>query len=417
MDKAYALQMDQQDPLNSYRKLFRIPSDGEREKIYFLGNSLGLQPHATKDRIRKILDDWSELGVEGFFEGSKPWINIHDELANGLSPIVGAKPPEIVVMNSLSVNLHLMMVSFYKPSGKRKRIICEKKAFPSDQYMLETFLKYHGMDPEKIIIEVSSAENEEIIRHEDILKAIEEHKDELALVLWGGVNYYTGQVFDIAGITIAAHNAGAVAGFDLAHGAGNILLKLHDWNVDFACWCNYKYLNAGPGAVGASFIHERYHPDNSIQRFGGWWGHNRSARFKMEKGFNPVNSAEGWQQSTPPVLLYASLAASLEIFNQAGFENCLVKAGLMSSYLHQELKELGSQIKILTPSNENEYGCQVSMLMLEKGKEVFKAVTEKGIFADWREPNVIRVAPVPLYNRFEEIHEFVSVMKQTLLSI
>jgi kynureninase len=417
MDKAYALQMDQQDPLKSFRKLFRIPSEEGKEKIYFLGNSLGLQPIATKERINKILDDWSQLGVEGFFEGSAPWMNIHDELANGLSPIVGAKPSEIVVMNSLTVNLHLMMVSFYKPSGKRRKIICEKKAFPSDQYMLETFLKYHGLDPEEIIIEVGPAENEDTIRHEEILNAIDQHKDELALVFWGGVNYYTGQVFDIASITEAAHNAGAVAGFDLAHGAGNIALKLHDWNVDFACWCNYKYLNGGPGAVGASFIHERYHTDKNIQRFGGWWGHDKSSRFKMEKGFIPIESAEGWQQSTPPILLYASLAASLEIYNQAGFENCLVKASLMSSYLHQELKSLGSQIQILTPSNENEHGCQVSMLMKEKGREVYKALTDKGIFADWREPNVIRVAPVPLYNTFEEIHEFVSVMKQTLQSI
>ena len=409
--------MDQQDPLNSFRKLFRIPSDDGREKIYFLGNSLGLQPVGTKERINRILDDWSKLGVEGFFEGSEPWMNIHDELANGLSPIIGAQPSEIVVMNSLTVNLHLMMVSFYKPSGKRRKIICEKKAFPSDQYMLESFLKYHGLDPDEIIIEVSPRANETTIRHEDILQAIDHHQDELALVFWGGVNYYTGQVFDIASITEAAHNAGAIAGFDLAHGAGNISLKLHDWNVDFACWCNYKYLNGGPGAVGASFIHERYHTDKNIQRFGGWWGHDKSSRFKMEKGFIPIESAEGWQQSTPPILLYASLAASLEIYNQAGFENCLVKASLMSSYLHQELKSLGSQINILTPSNENEHGCQVSMLMKEKGREVFKALTDKGIFADWREPNVIRIAPVPLYNTFEEIHEFVSVMKQTLQSI
>jgi kynureninase len=417
MDKAYALQMDQQDPLKSFRNLFRIPSEGGKEKIYFLGNSLGLQPYSTKERIARILDDWSQLGVEGFFEGSTPWMDIHDELAKGLSPIVGAKPSEIVVMNSLTVNLHLMMVSFYNPSGKRRKIICEKKAFPSDQYMLESFLKYHGYDPEEIIIEVGPAENEDTIRHEDILKAIDQHQDELALVFWGGVNYYTGQVFDIASITKAAHNAGAVAGFDLAHGAGNISLKLHDWKVDFACWCNYKYLNGGPGAVGASFIHERYHSDKNIQRFGGWWGHDKSSRFKMEKGFIPIGSAEGWQQSTPPILLYASLAASLDVYTQAGFENCLVKASLMSSYLHQELKALGSQIRILTPSNENERGCQVSMLMMDKGREVFKALTDKGIFADWREPNVIRVAPVPLYNRFEEIHEFVSVMKQTLQSI
>lgn len=417
MDKAYALQMDRQDPLNSFRKSFRIPSDDGRDKIYFLGNSLGLQPIATKERINKILDDWSQLGVEGFFEGSEPWMNIHDELANGLSPIVGAKPSEIVVMNSLTVNLHLMMVSFYKPSGKRRKIICEKKAFPSDQYMLESFLKYHGLDPDEIIIEVSPRAYETTIRHEDILQAIDHHHDELALVFWGGVNYYTGQVFDIASITETAHNAGAIAGFDLAHGAGNISLKLHDWNVDFACWCNYKYLNGGPGAVGASFIHERYHTDKNIQRFGGWWGHDKSSRFKMEKGFIPIESAEGWQQSTPPILSYASLAASLEIYNQAGFENCLVKASLMSSYLHQELKSLGSQINILTPSSENEHGCQVSMLMKEKGREVFKALTDKGIFADWREPNVIRIAPVPLYNTFEEIHEFVSVMKQTLQSI
>ncbi len=406
--------MDRNDVLASFRSKFRIPVKNGKEQIYFLGNSLGLQPHSTTKHIERILTDWSQLGVEGFFEGDRPWMSIHEQLAEKLSPIVGAKPSEIVVMNSLTVNLHLMLVSFYQTEGKRHKILCEQKAFPSDQYMLETFLKHKGLDPNEIIIEIAPRGGEVNIHEEDILNAIHQHKDELALVFFGGVNYYTGQVFNMKTLTKAAHEAGAVAGFDLAHAAGNIELNLHDWDVDFACWCNYKYLNAGPGAVGASYIHERYHHDTSLQRLGGWWGHEKSSRFKMEKGFIPINDAEGWQLSTPPILLYAALHASLEIFSEAGFSNLLQKAKAMSEFFHHQLQSLGDKVLILTPADPSQHGCQVSMYFPENGRVVFNELKENGVFADWREPNVIRIAPVPLYNTFKEIYEFVSIMKLTL---
>ena len=352
--------------------------------------------------------------MEGFFLGDKPWYHYHDLIAKPLANIVGAKLSEVVAMNQLTVNLHLMMASFYLPSGKRRKILCEVKAFPSDQYMLESFCKFIGEHPDEIIIEVSHRAGEHLTRHDDILQKIEEHKEELALVFWSGVNYYTGQVFDIEAITKAAHAAGAKAGFDLAHAAGNVILDLHAWNVDFACWCSYKYLNSGPGGIGNAFIHERYHGDASLKRLAGWWGYEKDTRFRMEKGFKPIQSAEGWQLSTPSIILYATHKSALDIFEDAGMKRLRAKSKLLSEYLFFLIRDL--DIEILTPMTEEWRGCQLSMLIRKNGKEIFKKLSDAGIFADWREPDVIRIAPVPLYNTFEEVYAFATLMRSLLNS-
>lgn len=411
---SFAQSLDADDPLKSWRDEFIIPVHDGKEQVYLLGNSLGLQPKQTKTAIEQVLNQWGKYGVEGFFMGDQPWLDYHDQLTKPLAAIVGARPKEIVVMNQLTVNLHLMLVSFYRPKGKKRKIICEAKAFPSDQYTLETHIKHYGFDPEEIIIEVAPRAGEHTIRIEDVLAVIEQNKNELALVLWGGVNYYTGQVFDLEKITKAGHESDAFVGFDLAHAAGNIHLQLHDWNVDFACWCSYKYLNAGPGAIGGVYIHERFHADKSLPRFAGWWGYDKSTRFLMEKGFVPAASAEGWQLSTPSALLYASHKASLDIFEKAGWEAIQQKRILLNSYLWFVLEDVKDKVTFLTPSNAEERGCQVSMLTGENGKSIFDALTKKGFMIDWREPNVIRFAPVPLYNKFEEIWKLGATLRELL---
>ena len=340
----------------------------------------------------------------------------HDELTKPLSVIVGALPHEVVVMNQLTVNLHLMLVSFYKPKGKRNKIICETKAFPSDQYMFETHVRHHGLNPDETIIEVQPRNGEHIIRTEDILQTIETYKEETALVLFSGINYYTGQLFDIPAITTAAKTAGAIAGFDLAHAAGNADLQLHKWNVDFACWCSYKYLNSGPGAIGGVYIHERHHNDSSLSRFAGWWGYDQATRFKMEKGFKPMQGAEGWQLSTPSFMLYASHKVALDIFEQAGWDKIKAKRDLLKEYLWFLLNTVNDNvsdkiIEFITPANGKEKGCQVSMLMLKRGREIFDSLEKNGVMVDWREPNVIRLAPVPLYNTFGEVWRFADILK------
>lgn len=414
LELSYAQSLDAADSLAGFREQFIIPEEHGQQQVYFLGNSLGLQPKNTGPYIQKVLDQWAKYGVESFFMGEDPWLNYHDHLVGPLAKIVGAHPSEVVVMNQLTVNLHLLMVSFYRPAGKRIKIICEAKAFPSDQYMFETHIKALGYDPEEVLIEVSPRAGEVTIQLEDILAAIQETGEELALVLWGGVNYYTGQLFDMEAITRAGHAVGAKVGFDLAHAAGNSELQLHAWNVDFACWCNYKYLNGGPGAIGAAFIHERYHQDKSLHRFAGWWGYEKNTRFKMEKGFVPMESAEGWQLSTPSPILYASLRASLEIFETAGFDSCLQKAKQMAAYLRFLLEQISEanpgKFHILTPAAATARGCQVSLLVKQGGRELFDELTRKGFFVDWREPDVIRLAPVPLYNRYEEIWRFAQVL-------
>jgi len=415
----YAKSLDDADALKKFRSRFRIPERDGRQQIYFLGNSLGLQPVSTASYINRVLDEWAKFGVEGFFEGDEPWMSMHDRIANPMANIVGALPAEIVVMNSLTVNLHLLMASFYQPTAKRFKILCEAKAFPSDQYMLESLCRYLRMDPNDVLIEVHPAAGQTTISNRQITDAITHHANELALVFIGGVNYYTGQLFDLKEITRVAREHDVKVGFDLAHAAGNVPLQLHEWDTDFACWCNYKYLNAGPGAVAAAFIHERYHCDSNINRLAGWWGYDKATRFKMQKGFVAVPTAEGWSVSTPPILLFAALQASLDIFEEAGFDAILKKGADMSGYLLALLENLnerlpGSQIEILTPYAATEHGCQISMLMHRQGRQVFEALSAKGIFADWREPNVIRVAPVPLYNSFVEIHQFVGVMQDVL---
>ena len=407
-DLSFARLLDAEDTLHSFRDQFITPTQNGKRLIYFLGNSLGLQPTKSKAYIQEILDQWANFGVEGFFKGDQPWYHYHDQLIKPMAAIVGAKPEEIVVMNQLTVNLHLMLTSFYQPSGKRKKILCETKAFPSDQYMFETHLRCRGLDPTEVIIEVNPIPGEHTISTEAILTAIQLHADELALVCIGGVNYYTGQVFDMRRITAAAHHAGARAGFDLAHAAGNVPLSLHEWNVDFACWCTYKYLNAGPGAVGAAFIHQKYHHDAGHPRLAGWWGYDKATRFKMEKGFVPITSAEGWALSTPSMFQLATLRAALEIFEKAGIGRLIRKGRLLNDFFRFLLNEISAEIGerafvILTPSEQEQKGNQVSLYFHENGKMIFERLEEAGIMADWREPGVIRISPVPLYNTFEEV--------------
>lgn len=417
--KAFAEQLDANDILNGFRDKFYIPVLHGNEAIYFTGNSLGLQPRTTQDYVLDELEDWASFGVEGHFHARQPWFSYHEIFPGLLSPIVGAFPEEIVVMNQLTVNLHLLMASFYRPDSKRFKIICEAKAFPSDQYAIETQVRFHGFDPATAIIEVAPRDGEHCIRTEDILQTIRDHAAETALVLFGGVNYYSGQVFDMAAITQAAHEHGIYSGFDLAHAAGNVELKLHDWDVDFACWCSYKYLNSGPGGVSGAYIHKRHHTEN-LPRLAGWWGYDKATRFEMEKGFKPIPTAEGWQLSNAPILSMAAHKAALDIFEEAGMDRLVAKGKMLSDYLLFILDEVnratGNQyIDIITPRGAHEKGCQVSMLMLDKGRTVFEALTRHSIIADWREPNVIRVAPVPLYNRFADIYHFGEILKRVLL--
>ena len=413
----FARSLDEQDLLNHFRDQFYIPIINGKDSIYFTGNSLGLQPKTTQDYVLNELEDWANFGVEGHFHARKPWMPYHEIFPQQIANIVGALPEEVVVMNQLTVNLHLLMVSFYRPTRQRYKIICEAKAFPSDQYAMESQVKYHGHNYEEAVIEVHPREGEYALRTEDILTTIQQQGDTVALVLFGGVNYYTGQFFDIKKITEAAHAVGAIAGFDLAHAAGNVKLQLHDWNADFAGWCSYKYLNSGPGGVSGIYIHQKHIADTSIPRFAGWWGHTKDTRFKMEKGFEPIPTAEGWQLSNAPILSMAAHKAALDIFDEAGIDNLITKGKLLSDYLFFIVDEINAGlnkklIEVITPRNEK--GCQVSMLMLKKGKEVFEALKRDGVLADWREPNVIRVAPVPLYNTFSDVFAFGQIVKAIL---
>lgn len=410
----FAKQLDAEDSLKDFRNKFYIPIINGKECIYFTGNSLGLQPKTTQDYVVNELEDWANYGVEGHFHSRNPWMPYHEILTEQLATIVGALPEEVVAMNQLTVNLHLLMVSFYRPTQHRYKIICEAKAFPSDQYAMESQVRFHGFEPANAIIEMAPKEGEYKIRTEDIIAAINEHKNETALVLFGGVNYYTGQVMDFATITKASHDAGITVGFDLAHAIGNVELKLHEWNVDFATWCSYKYLNSGPGGVSGAFINQKHIADKNIPRFAGWWGHTKETRFKMEKGFEPIPTAEGWQLSNAPILSMAAHKASLDIFTDAGMNNVFAKGKMLSDYLMFILADINAAchekvIEVITPAHAK--GCQVSMLMLKKGKEIFETLKQNGVLADWREPNVIRVAPVPLYNTFSDVFTFGGIIK------
>ncbi len=413
----FAKQLDEQDILKSFREKFYIPFINGKDSIYFTGNSLGLQPKTTQDYVVNELEDWANFGVEGHFHARKPWLSYHEIFPEQLAKVVGALPEEVVAMNQLTVNLHLLMVSFYRPTRQRYKIICEAKAFPSDQYAIESQVKFHNYTPEDAIIEVAPREGEYSLRTEDIISTIHQHSNETALVLFGGVNYYSGQVLDMKAITAAAHAAGITCGFDLAHAVGNIELKMHDWDVDFACWCSYKYLNSGPGGVSGVFINKKHIGNKDIPRFAGWWGHTKETRFEMQKGFEPIPTAEGWQVSNAPVLSMAAHKASLDIFEEAGMSNLFAKGQLLSDYLLFILNDINASsaekvIEVITPADAK--GCQVSMLMLKKGKEIFEALKQNGVLSDWREPNVIRVAPVPLYNTFTDVFTFGLIIKNIL---
>jgi len=407
--------MDREDPLHAFRSSFLIPQNNGVDRTYFLGNSLGLQPKNTKAAIEKILHQWQNEGVESFFKGEDPWLDLHEKLQQGMAPIAGARPEEIAIMNQLSVNLHLMLVSFYQPHGKRNKILMEGKAFPSDQYAVRSYLEHLNLDPDEIIIELQATEETEVIPDTEIIQAIQDHGEELALVFLGGLNYYSGQLFDMAGITRAAHAVGAKVGFDLAHAIGNVPLQLHDWEVDFACWCSYKYLNGGPGAVAGVFVHESHLEDTGMKRLSGWWGYRKDERFLMKNRFAPSPDASAWQLSTPSVLNYACLQASLELFDSAGWSSILVKQELLRKWSRFLLQEtLASSIQCITPTSR---GCQLSLLFKEKGKEVYDQLFERGFMVDWREPNVIRFAPVPLYNSYTEVYHFFNTLREILKAL
>lgn len=417
----FAKSLDAQDELSKYRNEFIFPQINNKNVIYFTGNSLGLQPKSAKKYVDEVMNDWANLAVEGHFYADKPWWDYHERFCQPLSEIVGAKPTEVGVMNTLTVNLHLLMVSFYKPTQKKFKIICEEKAFPSDQYMFQSQVKSRGFEPKDAIVEIKRREGEHNIRIEDILNKIEEIGDELALVLIGGVNYYTGQVFDMKTITEAGHKVGAYVGWDLAHAAGNIELELNKWGVDFAAWCSYKYMNSGPGNVSGYFVHEKHHEDKDLNRFAGWYGHNKERRFLMEPNFDPVHGANGWQVSNLPILSMAPYLASVDMFAEIGMKKLVAKRNLITSYLEFILHEIDEELEeaefeILTPSNQEERGCQLSVYLHGQGKELFHYLMKNGVVTDWREPNVIRFAPVPLYTSFEDMYNFGQILKQGILS-
>ena len=417
---AFAQQLDAQDPLKQYQKEFSFPQVNGKKVIYFTGNSLGLQPKSARTYVDEVMNDWANLAVEGHFYAEKPWWDYHERFANPLSKLVGALPSEVTVMNTLTVNLHLLMVSFYRPTNQRYKIICEEKAFPSDQYLFQSQVRFHGYSTEDAIVEVKRREGEHNIRLEDIVAKIEEVGDELALVLLGGVNYYTGQVFDMKTITQAGHQVGAYVGWDLAHAAGNIKLELHDWQVDFAAWCSYKYMNSGPGNASGCFIHKKHHTNSELPRFAGWWGHNKERRFKMESVFDPIQSADGWQISNLPVLSLAPYLASVELFAEIGMDALIQKRNTITSYLefvlHQIDREVNGNFEIITPSNPTERGCQLSVFLHGEGRSLFDYLMKNGVIVDWREPNVIRLAPVPLYTSFEDIYHFGQILKSGILN-
>ncbi|TAF11399.1 MAG: kynureninase [Flavobacteriia bacterium] len=419
--REFAQSLDANDELRTYRDEFHFPKVNGKQVIYFTGNSLGLQPKRTKLYVDEVMSDWANMAVEGHFYSDKPWWDYQERFAVPLSEIVGAKPSEVGVMNTLTVNLHLLMVSFYNPTPKKYKIICEEKAFPSDQYMFQSQVKFHGFDPKDAIVEIKRREGEANIRLEDVLAKIEEVGSELALVLIGGVNYYTGQVFDMKTITAAGQKQGAYVGWDLAHAAGNIKLDLHDWNVDFAAWCSYKYMNSGPGNASGFFVHEKHHNDKELKRFAGWYGHNKERRFKMEPDFDPVHGADGWQISNLPILSLAPYLASVEMFVEVGMDKLIAKRNLITAYLEFVLHEIdneldGAEFEILTPSNQDERGCQLSVYLHGQGRELFERLMKNGVITDWREPNVIRLAPAPFYCSFEDMYDFGQILKDLILN-
>lgn len=417
--REFARQLDKEDKLSIYRNEFIFPKVNGKDVIYFVGNSLGLQPKSAKKYVDEVMKDWAELAVEGHFYAEKSWWDYHERFSGKLAKVVGANPSEVTVMNTLTVNLHLLMVSFYRPSGKRYKIICEEKAFPSDQYMISSQVRFHGNDPSDAIVEIKKREGEHNFRTEDVLKKIKEVGEECALVLVGGVNYYTGQVFDMKTITKAGHDVGAFVGWDLAHAAGNIELKLSEWEVDFAAWCSYKYMNSGPGNASGCFINKKYHNKKDIPRFEGWWGHNKERRFLMEPEFQPEPTADAWQISNAPILAMAPYLASLEMFDEVGMPALIEKRNKIVAYLehvlHEIDKEVDSSFEIITPADQEKRGTQLSVFLHGEGKELFSYLMDQGVITDWREPNVIRLAPAPFYCSFEDMYEFGQILKKGIM--
>ncbi len=405
----FAIAMDERDPLKEFRKNFWIPKTAEGEEcIYLCGHSLGLQPKTAATYVEQVLKDWAQLGVEGHFRAKNPWMPYHRLLTEQTAELVGARPLEVVVMNSLTVNLHLMMVSFYRPTPGRHKILVEQGAFPSDQYAVKSQIRFHGLDPAKSLIELTPREGESCLRDEDIDSLIEREGDEIALLLLAGVNYSTGQAFDMAGITRAGHAHGCVVGFDLAHAAGNLPLNLHQWGPDFAVWCSYKYLNGGPGCIAGCFVHERHGRAWDIPRFAGWWGHDERIRFEMGPDFQPMAGAEGWQLSNPPIVSLAVLRASMEIFHQAGMERLRAKSMSLTGYLEFLLKRNAPKnFSIVTPCEPERRGAQLSIRIPAEGRAMCERLTCEGVIGDWREPDIFRVAPVPLYSSYHDVFKFV----------
>jgi len=412
----YAKQLDREDSLSYLRHEFHIPRDKHgKEWLYFTGNSLGLQPKITSKYIRQELDDWANFGVEGHFEAKNPWLSYHELLTDNMSKIVGAKPIEVVVMNTLTTNLHLLMVSFYQPTKTKYKIIIESDAFPSDRYAVQSQLSFHGFDPDEALVEWSPKEGKELLELEDLKCILDSQGDEVALLLIGGVNYYTGQYLDIKKITELGHAKDCIVGIDLAHGAGNIQPNLHDSGVDFAAWCTYKYLNSGPGSLSGLFVHEKHAQRKDLPRFAGWWNHNKETRFNMRQPFDVMKGAEGWQLSNPPILSMAAIKASLDIFEKVGMDVLLKKSKKLTGFFEFLIHQIASDtIKIITPAHPNERGCQLSLQVKNADKNLHRKLTENNIITDWREPDVIRCAPVPMYTSFEDVYHMVKTLESLL---
>jgi len=406
--KEFATAQTVGDPLAAFRERFHIPKmANDSDCVYLCGHSLGLQPKSTRDYLEQELQDWARLGVEAHFHAVHPWMPYHEFLSEPISRLVGALPTEVVVMNSLTVNLHLMMVSFYRPTGKRHKILIESNAFPSDQYAVESQIRYHGYDPADALLELKPRAGETWVRTEDIEERIERDGEKIALIMLAGVNYYSGQAFDLPRITDAGHAKECVVGFDMAHAAGNLPLQLHDWNVDFAVWCSYKYLNGGPGGIAGCFVHERHARDPKLPRFAGWWGQDKANRFRMPADFQAIPGAEGWQLSNPPILSAAALRASLDIFDEATMQRLREKSESLTGYLEFLLEQgHSSKFSIITPHDSALRGAQLSLRVSENGRALCDALAKEGIICDWREPDIMRVAPVPLYNTFLDVHIF-----------
>lgn len=408
----FAKEQDTSDPLKGYREKFHIPKtpDG-KDIVYLAGNSLGLQPKSVRAYVEQELLDWENLGVEGHIHAKNPWLPYHEFLTNQTARLVGAQADEVVNMNSLTANLHLMMVSFYRPTAVRYKILIEANSFPSDHYAVQSQIKFHGYDPATALIEMKPREGETTIRTEDIESYLEREGQTVALVMFSGVNYYTGQAFEFERITKAGHKAGCMVGFDLAHAAGNLHLKLHDWDIDFAVWCSYKYLNGGPGAIAGAFVHKKHLLDMAIPKFWGWWGQDKATRFLMHHNYQPIPTVESWQLSNPPILQLAALRASLDIFDEAGIANLRAKSEKLTGYMEYLINEKNNgNIEIITPADKTQRGCQLSIRAKQNGKELHTRLNNSGVICDWREPDVIRAAPVPLYNTFEDVYNFVEIL-------